>query len=305
MRKFSMIAAFALVCGLAMPVSFAAAEEAAPAARGPMPGNAVINVFGPAGGALPEGVFAVVANYFGSEKDGYWDGGNREPAAGGNSTTSNMGAVKFRYGLGNGWDIRTMTLFGANDVKLANSANGIGDTYLILRRQWFSQDEGYPVSFGAGLGLQIPTGSTESNGIGTGSWGLMPEIGITYHFDNKRQVIEAGANMLWRSEDQTNDKDIDRQDAYRFHGRYAYALDQNWDLGIETQYEHLTAQKTDGASDANSSTTWFAGPAVTLKIPAWKTQIGASIQLPLYQDYESARGLGEDWRLEMKLTKVF
>lgn len=305
MRKISMIVAFALACGLTMPTSFASAEEATPPAHGPTPGATVTNPFGPAGGVFPEGAFGVVINYGFADKDSWYDGGSSHSAANGNSNVQNMATLKLRYGLGNGWDIRTMTPFIYNDFENGNDKNGIGDSLLVLRRQWFSQEEGYPVSFGAGLALQIPTGSTATNGNGTGAWGLMPEMGVTYKFDNNRQLVEANMNYIWRGENQNNDEDIDVSDAFRFQARYVYALDHNWDLGVETLYEHIFEKEVDNVGQKDSSTTWFAGPAVTYKIPAWKMSIGASLQMSLYQDYEARGALGEECRFEMKFVKTF
>ncbi len=301
MRKLSMIAAFALACGLTLPASFASAE----APKGPTPGAAVTNPFGPAGNAFPEGAFSVVVNYSFADKDSWYDGGSSHSALNDNNV-QNMATLKLRYGIGNGWDIRTTTPFMHADYDKGQDKNGIGDTIVVVRRQWFSQDEGYPVSFGAGLGLQIPTGSTDANGAGTGAWGLMPEIGVSYRFDNKRQLLEGGMNYLWRGKNENNSTDdIDAIDLFRIHARYVYALDKNWDLGVETLYEHAFESTKNGQGMGNSYTTWFAGPAVTYKIPAWKMSIGASAQMSLYQDYEARGALGEECRFEMKFIKTF
>lgn len=301
MRKLSMIAAFALACGLTLPASLAAAEEV----KGPTPGATVSNSFGPAGNAFPEGAFSVILNYTFADKDNWYDGGKSHSAQNGNSNVLNMATLKFRYGIGNGWDIRTTTPFVSNDFDTKENTGGVGDTLIVVRRQWFTQDEGYPVSFAAGLGLQVPTGSTDSTGVGTGAWGLMPEMGISYRFDNKRQLIDVNTNYIWRGKNQDSDIDIDVSDAFRLQARYVYALDQNWDLGVESQFEHVFESEKEGKGQNNSYTTWLAGPAVTYKIPAWKASIGASAQIGLYQDYEARAGLGEDWRFEMKLIKTF
>lgn len=300
MRTSSMIVAFALACGLILPSSMASAE--APLAT---PAAPVVNSFGPAGNAFPEGLFSTVLNYSYADKDNWYDGGSNHSALGGNSNVQNMLTLKLRYGLGNGWDIRTTTPFVSNDFETRDNTGGVGDSIIVLRRQWFSQDEGYPVSFASGLGLQVPTGSTDSNGIGTGAWGLMPEMGVSYRFDNKRQLVEGNMNYIWRGKNQDSDVDIDASDAFRFQARYVYALDHNWDLGVESQFEHVFESEVDGVGQENSYTTWLAGPSVTYKIPAWKMSLGASVQMALYQDYEARGALGEDYRFEMKLVKNF
>lgn len=316
MRITSMFTAFVLACGLALP-SFVMAEEASQEvsseakqeARIPQAGPAVISKFSPAGGAFKEGAFAAMVNYSYAEKDSYYSNGSKHSSYLNGRNTQNIVNVKFRYGFGDGWDIRSATPIISNFIendKATTSKNGVGDTFLILRRQLFSQEEGYAISFAAGLGAVIPTGSTSSNGIGNGAWGLIPEIGATYKFDGGRQLIEGGMTYIWCGKNQDVDNDIDVADMFRVHARYVYALDHNWDLGVEAQYEYTTQSVVDDVNKHNANSTLFAGPAVTYKIPAWKASLGLSAQIGLYQDYQDYNSsLAEECRIEMKLIKVF
>lgn len=316
MRITSMFTAFVLACGLALP-SFAMAEEAnqelsqeaTQAVRTPQAGPAVITKFSPAGGAFKEGAFTAMLNYSYAEKDSYYSNGSKHKSFNNNRNIQNLFNVKFRYGFGNGWDIRSATPIISNYITGKGDTtvkNGVGDTFLILRRQLFSQDDGYLISFAAGLGLVLPTGSTASDGIGSGAWGLIPEIGATYKFDGGRQLVEGGMTYIWCGKNQDVDTDDDAADLFRIHARYVYALDRNWDLGVEAQYEYTTQTVVDGVNQHNANSTLFAGPAVVYKIPEWKASVGVSAQFSLYQDYEAYRGgLGEDCRIEMKLIKTF
>lgn len=87
-------------------------------------------------------------------------------------------------------------------------------------------------------------------------------------------------------------------------------------MGVETQFEYNTDSRRYGRSNNDASTTWFAGPSVTLKLPEYNASLGVSAQFSLYQnydavarignvDYPTAASLGERWKLEAKLAIVF
>ena len=87
-------------------------------------------------------------------------------------------------------------------------------------------------------------------------------------------------------------------------------------MGVETQFEYNTDSRRYGRSNNDASTTWFAGPSVTLKLPEYNASLGVSAQFSLYQnydavarignvDYPTAVSLGERWKLEAKLAIVF
>ena len=279
-----------------------------------IPAQAVISAFGLGGNSIPKGTFSTVVNYIYADKDRVWVSGSNYKSK--SENVFNFVGLKLLYAIDDNWSIRTFTPYIDNNISNAPNKSSIGDTVLIVRRVLLSQQDGYPFSIAAGLGLHIPTGDTSFDGVGTGAWGLMPEIGITYSFDNGRQAIEVGGDYLWRGYGTIeNNKgkanhDIDQPDRIRFFGRYVYALNNYLDIGIETQYEHSFASMNNDKSMHNSSTSLFAGPALTLKIPQWKASLGFSTQFALYQDFENAhcdgRGMpSEDFRFEMKFAKSF
>ncbi len=308
MLKKSISMMLALACSLSVSTSIYANEPT------PRPGPGVINDFTPSGGTVPKGLFGVVGNYVNAKKDRVWTGGNSHKAK--NESTFNVFAIKPRVGLGNGWDLRASIPLIANDFEKIPSRNGLGDSILILRKQLISQDKGYPVSFGAGIGAVIPTGSTSYNGLGTGAWGLYGELGVTYAFDGGRQLVEAGLSYTWMGDGDAESPtgvaidDIDQNDSIRAQARYAIAVNKNWDLGIEAQYYHVLESDQSGKGRNDSFTTIFAGPSVRFKIPQWKASIGVSPQFAIYQDFEAAKSNGagpasESFRLEAQIQKVF
>ena len=133
-------------------------------------------------------------------------------------------------------------------------------------------------------------------------------------FDGGRQFVEGEVMYLYRGVGHTSRVDV--SDVFRLNGRYVYALSQHWDMGVETQFEYNTDSRRYGHSNNDASTTWFAGPSVTLKLPEYNASLGVSAQFSLYQnydavarignvDYPTAASLGERWKLEAKLAIVF
>lgn len=315
-----------LMCGMLIS-SVAHAEGQTPAV--PQVGQAVIDRFGAGGGTFPKNGFVSIINYIYAEKDGWYTNGSRHSAASPKSSgkqrvTQNMAVVKFRYGLGNGYDVRSATPVGYMNFKNsttlapANSKKGFGDTCIALHKQFMSQAEGAPLSLAFDIGPWIPTGSTDVSGLGTGAWGALGGLGATWTFDGGRQLVEAEAQYLWRSKGGNKSAGTyqDVSDLVRVHGRYAYALSDYWDIGIETQFEHVMEGRQDGHGLNDANTTWFAGPAVVFKIPDWQTSLGLTAQFSLYQNYDGAvriadreyptgGSLGEKWRLEVKFAKMF
>lgn len=227
-----------------------------------------------------------------------------------------------RYGLGDGYDVRfatpiVMNNFRAHSTLTPNSVsskNGIGDTTFVLHKQFLSQREGSPVDMAWDLGVWTPTGGTSDDGVGTGAWGAMAGLGVGHAFDGGRQFVEGEVMYLYRGVGHTSRVDV--SDVFRLNGRYVYALSQHWDMGVETQFEYNTDSRRYGRSNNDASTTWFAGPSVTLKLPEYNVSLGVSAQFSLYQnydavarignvDYPTAASLGERWKLEAKLAIVF
>ena len=226
-----------------------------------------------------------------------------------------------RYGLGDGYDVRfalpvVMNNFRAHSTLTPNgvsSKNGVGDTTFVLHKQFISQREGAPVDVAWDLGVWTPTGDTSDDGVGTGAWGLMAGVGIGHAFDGGRQFVEGEVMYLYRGVGHSSRTDV--SDVFRLNGRYVYALSRRWDMGLESQFEYNTPSYRYGHSNHDASTTWFAGPSVTLKLPEYNASLGVSAQFSLYQDYDAlyppntdyptAASLGERWKLEAKLAVAF
>lgn len=310
MRKSSLLSSLILSCMLSLAATStpALAEDNANTApnvpTGPTVGPCVTGFSTPAASVAPDkGVFSTTINYSYSDKDTWYEGGNASSTS--RRTVANVATLKLRYGLGNNWDVRTATPFMWLDIKGAGTKQGMGDTSIVFRNRFLRQEEDQPLSLSAGFGFVVPTGDTGSDGVGAGAFGLHGEVGATYEFDNRRQLIEGGLIYIWVGEGGGQGRHGDQADNFRAHARYAYALDERWSLGLETVYNYYTDTEINGVGQDNAKYGWFGGPAVTYKIPEWKMVLGASVQASLYQDTNPVGGVGEKACFEFKLMKVF
>ena len=317
-----------ILCLLGIPILVStawAAEQQTNAPPVPQVGQVVIESMGPASGTIPQGKLATIINYIHADKHIWYKNGAshtaEHPKGGTQRNLHDRFVLKMRYGLGDGYDVRFALPFVMNNFRASstltpknvNSKNGVGDTIFVLHKQFLSQREGAPVSIAWDLGLWTPTGDTSDNGVGTGAWGLMGGLGIGRAFDGGRQFLEGEAMVLWRGVGHSSRTDV--SDVFRLNGRYVYALSRTWDLGLETQFEYNTESRRYGRSNHDASTTWFAGPSVTFKLPEYGVSLGVSTQFSLYQDYNAtwpvnrnyptAASLGERWKFETKFAFVF
>ena len=292
------------VAGVLLGLSLLGVPALADEAKQPVPrvGQVVIESMGPASGTIPKGKLATIVNYIHADKHTWYKNGSRHTAKypfnkGTQRNLHDRFVLKMRYGLGDGYDVRfatpiVMNNFRAHSTLTPNSVsskNGIGDTTFVLHKQFLSQREGSPVDM---------------------AW----DLGVGHAFDGGRQFVEGEVMYLYRGVGHTSRVDV--SDVFRLNGRYVYALSQHWDMGVETQFEYNTDSRRYGRSNNDASTTWFAGPSVTLKLPEYNASLGVSAQFSLYQnydavarignvDYPTAASLGERWKLEAKLAIVF
>lgn len=341
MRLKSLLLACFMSAMLAVPAL--AADENPTNASHPTIGSPPVGMnFGVGGGTIPKGTGAVLINYRFADNDTWFRNGKdhtpTNPFGGSDQkATQNMFALKARYGLGYGMDIRALLPMGHikfNEKRLGpdSSVHGCADALVILHKAFTDQQEGAPITFGGEVGIIIPTGSTSRDGFGTGAWGALVGLGATYVFDGGRQLAELEGFYFYRGKG--GNKSI-KNYSYRNWGdyiwvnaRYVYAL-TNWlDLALESQFTHNfqdkdTRQQGTGAHISNmknASTTWFVGPAATLKLPQWNSTFGIGVGISVYQHYQQqAKGfepdpnknyatggsLGAKWRLEATYSFTF
>ncbi len=344
MRFKSLLLACFMSAALVVPAF--AADASAEKASHPTVGSPPVGMnFGVGGGTIPKGTGAVLINYRFADNDTWFrNGRDRTPSNpfGGSDqkSTQNLFALKARYGLGYGMDIRALlpmghTKFNEERLAPAASVHGCGDALVILHKAFTQQQEGAPITFGGEVGIIIPTGSTNRDGLGTGAWGAIVGLGATYVFDEGRQLAEIEGFYFYRgkggNKSLKNYSYRDWGDYIWINARYVYALTHWLDVGLESQFVHYfqdkdTKQQVTGANISNMNnayTAWFVGPTATLKLPQWNSTFGVGVGISVYQHYQdkisgAALGVGEPhknyatggslgakWRIEATYSFTF
>lgn len=288
-----------IACALMFQTLDSSAEEtpATPHAAGPVAVNS-----GPGGMGFPTGKLAAVLNYRYADKDNWYhhtsdcDGADRE-------NRSHTWVAKFRYGIADGWDVRTATPYVAAEL-LADGDHsayigGVGDTLVQIRNQFASQKKGDLFNMAWDLGVLLPTGEVGEKKIGGAAWGGVVGIGATYL--NGRHRIEGDMNYLVTAE---GTHDTTKGARFRLNGHYAYAVSELLDLGIESNYEWTQEGRCDGNSLDNDMKTLYFGPKFNLKFKDYGVTFGGALLGAAYRDCQR-ESLTEDWRAEFKLIKVF
>lgn len=297
--RLKVLSSLLLACCFILPsVSIASAQNASvPVPAGPVGVN-----HGAGGLGFPVGKFSAVANYRYADKDQWYlhtseeDGLDRE-------VSSHNIVFKTRYGIAQGWDVRTATPFLLNTIETdgRNDAwsGGLGDTTVILHQQFASQKQGAPLNLAWDLGVLVPTGEGGSNNIGTGAWGGLAGLGATWIVGSHR--LETDMSYVIFTEGY---KEVTKGDRLRINGHYAYALNARLDLGLEGYYEWTQTDEADGEDLDNDAKTLYAGPKFNLKFPEYGVTFGGTLLGAAYREYEK-KSLTEDWRAEFKLIKLF
>ncbi len=259
-----------------------------------------------AGEIYQPGDFGIVFNYLYQEADQLYKGNDEISNSGPVDTKKiDVHVLKLRYGISENLDVRMAIPFFDIDVENAAgdslaTPHGIGDTGLVFRYQFLNQRKGAPVCLAAGLGGELPTGKTDSDGLGTGAWSPYGEVGLTYVW--ARQRIDTELNYYLRME---GDDDYEQGDRLDYNLHYAYALNHYLDVGFEMNGRWTGKDQTDGVKNANTGgNEIFIGPEVHLKWLAKKAFLSFFIPFSVYQDVNGQQ-LKEDWRFQSKFGIKF
>jgi hypothetical protein len=297
--NWKILLSFVLACGVLVVSADCRADDGAAASKA---AGAVGVNHGPGGMGFPVGKICAVLNYRYSIKDQWYLDSSKEDGVE-RKVYGHLPVLKTRYGIAEGWDVRTSTSFVNNVVKTEGQDDewigGLGDTTAILRYQLFSQKKGAPVNFALDLGAVVPTGEVGSNNPGIGAWGGLVGLGATYMTGSHR--IEADASYLVYTEGK---KETTKGDRLRINAHYAFALTSLLDLGVEGYYEWTQEDEADGVDSMNDAKTLYVGPKFNLKFPEYGVTFGGVLLGAAYRDYEK-KSLTEDWRAEFKLIKMF
>lgn len=282
---------------LAVPVR---AEEKTPVAWG-----GVGSTFGPCGLGFPTGALAVGGNVYFGKSNGVRESARR---VNGNVKTTKLNEIfKLRYGIMDGLDVRTATPIYNVHLDRQDTANrdtyGVGDSTVLLHKTFLTQKSGDPFSLALDFGGIVPTGSVtehSSNAAGNSAWGAVVGVGATYFLGANR--FDSEVNYATFTE---GARDYEHGDRVRWNLGYAYALSDRWDIGAESSWtmQEEARYKNEGMKDAYVE--WYMGPKVSYKYTPWKLYAGLLADAPVHRWYESNKAGSDDFRLQLKLIKVF
>ncbi|WP_027722877.1 transporter [Maridesulfovibrio zosterae] len=295
MKVQLLIALMILCCGVTVY-----AEENYPVAWGP-----ASTTFGPCGLSMPTGKLAVGGNIFFGDSNGLWKHSKR---INGNTKATKLNEVfKLRYGIWDGLDARIAIPVYNVHMEKTNTSNhdlyGVGDMSLLLHQRLLNQKAGDPFSLAIDFGPILPTGTVSehsSNVAGNSAWGVMGGIGATYFLYANR--FDTEVNYATFSE---GGHDYQKGDRFRWNLAYAYALNENWDIGLESSMEIYAESEQNGLMLKDSSLEWYAGPKVAYKYKPWGTFAGLTFKAPVERWYQGTKACSDDYRVEFKLIKTF
>ncbi|WP_291326183.1 transporter [Desulfovibrio sp. UCD-KL4C] len=276
------------------------AEDNYPVAWGPSGAT-----FGPSGLSMPAGKFAVGGNLVFGDSNGLWRNSKR---LNGNTKGTKINEIfKLRYGIWDGLDVRvSIPVYNVHLDKTNTSDKnlyGVGDTTVLLHQRLLNQRDGDPLSVAFDLGPVFPTGTVSEHSsdlAGNAAWGVMGGIGATYFLYANR--FDTEVNYATFAE---GGHDYKKGDRFRWNLSYAYALNDNWDIGAESSIETYAESEKNGQMQNDASFEWYAGPKVAYKYKPWGTFAGLTLKAPINRWYQGTKACSDDYRVEFKLIKTF
>jgi hypothetical protein len=241
---------------------------------------------------------------------------NWDTAYGGQNFTGLQFPIDLAYGLNAKWtifttytpmhsSIRTQAPSGGETV----AGGGMGDTLAFIRYTLFSRDSPKSTARLAPLaGLSLPSGSnTLHNAAGllpgpiqTGSGAVAPYAGVAFGLNNAAYGFAADstirANPITRTGVSPGDQfRADGQAELRLTPRTLpdYGLPKELWISIEENYQHDALSHTAGRISPGSGGQSFYQDAV-LEFATLHYEVGAGLQLPLWQDLNSPEDVRED-----------
>lgn len=264
------------------------------------------------------------------KKDTAYDGNDEVADASSRKLKTSINNLILRYGLGDNFDIRAVIPYTYKHMKqtypkgakkgqeLTLKNSGIGDAKVFVRYQILNQKKSDPVFLAFGLGLKVPTGDTSKSfttiqgeqktptmQLGSGSWDIIGEIGMTKMLPNSR--IDTYASYTFKNE---GSYDYEFGDQINWNVGYSYALNRHFDLQCELNGFHIQKNKTNGKEIDNTGGNFiYLTPGIHMKISK-KYDVSLAYAHMIYRDnnYDAAKksgGLSEDNRWVLRLGYNF
>lgn len=321
----SALATFILVC-LCITPALAEPKKGCPKAKGPKPVGAVNSSNG---SVYEKGQFGMIQKYTYIHQDQLFEGGDevdyKRLAKGQKGKkcyerTSHMYQVTFRAGLLENIDARVVVPYMSKNMKRESATkhfndnkSGIGDVKLLSRYRIMSQKQKDPLNLAFGLGIKMPTGTTDehdSKGVclpgylqtGTGSWDPIFELGA--HKVMGRHMVTSYFMYKLSTEGELGDKDFEAPDVFKYNAGYMYALSNLFDIGLELNGEYKTKTELDDDKVENSGGhIIFLTPEIHCKLTR-NVHLDVGVPIAVYRDLNGTQ-LSEDYRVVTKLAMKF
>ncbi len=304
----------------------AAAIEKGRKPKGPRPVGAVNSSNG---SVFPVGKYATILKYYNFTKDQlYMDddeidfvrpGTGEKPGKKAYDKSVQKYNLILRTGIYKNIDARLIIPWVDKELKrksfkgdFTDDNSGIGDIKLLSRYRIMSQKNG-PLNLAIGLGVQMPTGSsdeTDNSGkplpgflqTGSGSWDPIIELGM--HKIMGPHWMSSYFMYLMTTEGELGPHDFERPDVFKYNFGYAYALSNMFDLGIELNGEVKGKAELNGVEKDNTGGhSIFISPEVHFKF-AKGMHFDLCVPIAVYHNLNGPQ-LAEDYRIVAKLAMNF
>jgi hypothetical protein len=302
-RSAAVIVALFLTCGSAAAANNPTSLPAPALKTLLIPANPITTRFAPGAQEFPVGQFSASLSYSFEESDGV----RFEDHEIGNNVEmkSHISYLKLRYGLLPGLDIRSKTPFYRIDMKTDGNDKDLywlGDTTIIAHKALLKPGNGTGLQLAFDFGGTVPTAHVDSNSydyLGNHAWGLYTGFEATWFAGRHR--IDQEVNFSSFSE---SNHDYRKPDVTEVNTAWAYAMTENFDAGVESNFEWNGESSKDNIDQDDAMFEWFAGPKIAWEKPEDKMLFGAAFLLPVYRYYDAPTP-SEAFRVEIKVSKLF
>ncbi len=286
-------------------------------------------VVGSNGGVFPIGKYAAILRYYHLDYDQMYQGTNKIdlPSLGTGSGASKqvyersleMVNLVLRAGILENVDVRALIPFRDKEMKMRTAMSditqdnsGFGDIKLISRYRLMSQKAGDPLNLAVGLGVELPTGSTDSTHEGStqpyflqggsGSWDPIFEIGA--HKVMGANWLSAHVMYQINTEGELGSNDFEAPDQLNYNLGYMHALSQYLDLGVEVNGEARSKAELNGVEQTSTGGhSVYITPELNIKF-GHGVVLGLSMPIAVYHDLNGTQ-VGDEYRIAAKLAYFF
>lgn len=280
------------------------------------------------GAVYEKGQYGIIFKYINFKQDQLYDGDDKvnftPPQEGQRGKkcyekTMNHYELILRTGIFDNIGARLVIPFFNKEIKrqsfnqdFTDENSGIGDIKLIGRYRIWSQKKKDPCNLAFGVGLKMPTGSTDEKDesgnypgfiqTGSGSWDPIIELGA--HKIIGRSCISSHLIYVMTTKGELGEQDYEKPDVFKYNVAYAYALSRLFDLQIELNGEVKGKAELEGQKkDDTGGHTIYLSPGVHFKFHKGM-HFDVCVPIPVYRDLNGTQ-LSEDYRIVAKLAMKF